>query len=117
MSDITRRQFLAGGFGAAGAIGAGGIITHAWSLLGREDLIPSEAPTLDLTSRAWTTTSDRLSFATIGDNGSGGRQAMAVAERMARTYQATPSGSSPSSATSATTARSRTASVTSSSDP
>jgi 3',5'-cyclic AMP phosphodiesterase CpdA len=31
-------------------------------------------------------------FAAIGDNGSGGRQAMAVADRMARTYAARPYG-------------------------
>src|SRR4029453_14576149 len=35
---------------------------------------------------------DRVSFVALGDNGSGGRQALAVAERMALTYQTAPFG-------------------------
>nr|MDQ3643478.1 metallophosphoesterase [Actinomycetota bacterium] len=42
--------------------------------------------------RLWPTSPDTLRFAAIGDNGSGGRQAMAVASRMADTYGRTPFG-------------------------
>ncbi len=92
MPKLSRRQFLATGLGAAGALGAGGAITQAWTLLSREDLIPGAAPDLRLPPHAWHTTDDRLSFAAIGDNGTGGRQAMAVAEQMARTYRSEPFG-------------------------
>ncbi|QYG93186.1 metallophosphoesterase [Iamia sp. SCSIO 61187] len=88
----TRRQVLAAGLGAAGAVATGGALREAWALLGREDLIPGEPPTLRLEPEDWVTTDDRLSFAAIGDSGSGGRQAMAVAERMARTYAVEPFG-------------------------
>ena len=37
-------------------------------------------------------TADHVTFAALGDNGSGGRQAMAVAERMAETYRERPFG-------------------------
>jgi 3',5'-cyclic AMP phosphodiesterase CpdA len=60
--------------------------------LEREDLIPGEPPRIDLQPRAWTTTANSLRFAAVGDNGSGGRQAMAVATRMAETYARTPFG-------------------------
>jgi 3',5'-cyclic AMP phosphodiesterase CpdA len=94
MSGVTRRQFLAGGLGAVGAVATGvGLGGYVWPLLAREDLIPGAAPGLVLEPRTWTTTGDRVSFAVVGDNGSGGRQAMAVAERMARTYRARPFGS------------------------
>jgi hypothetical protein len=74
----------------AGAATTWDVMGEAWSLLAREDLVPGKAPELRLTPEAWTTTEDRLTFAAIGDNGSGGRQAMAVAERMARTYELLP---------------------------
>ncbi|MBN2621780.1 MAG: metallophosphoesterase, partial [Acidimicrobiales bacterium] len=61
-------------------------------LLAREDLIPGQAPDAVLEPRAWTTTADRITFAALGDNGSGGRQAMAVAGSMADTYQDHPFG-------------------------
>lgn len=90
MRNLTRRQLLAAGIGAAGAVATTGIVDQALSLLSREDLVPGSPPSLRLTPEAWTKTSDRLTFAAIGDNGSGGRQAMAVAERMAQTYELLP---------------------------
>lgn len=90
---MNRRDLLAGGAALAAAAATGGtLVGGVWPLLGREDLLPGGSPHVQLTAEAWTTASDRLSFAVLGDNGSGGRQAMAVAERMARTYQATPFG-------------------------
>lgn len=45
-----------------------------------------------LAPRGWRDTADRLSFAAIGDNGSGGRKAMAVAEQLALSYRDQPFG-------------------------
>jgi 3',5'-cyclic AMP phosphodiesterase CpdA len=91
--SLSRRQFLAAGLGAAGTVATGvGLGGYVLPLLAREDLIPGEAPDIRLEARQWTTTADRLSFVAIGDNGSGGRQAMAVAERMAETYRHRPFG-------------------------
>ena len=93
MSTLSRRQFLAAALGGAGAVATGGLLVdQAWPLLVREDLVPGRAPTLDLPAEAWTVSDDALTFAAIGDNGSGGRQAMAVAERMAETYRVDPFG-------------------------
>jgi predicted phosphodiesterase len=93
MTGLTRRQLLAAASGAAGAAATGVLLgNHVWPLLAREDLVPGAAPDLTLPPRAWTVTDDRLAFAAVGDNGSGGRQAMAVADRMARTYQQAPFG-------------------------
>jgi 3',5'-cyclic AMP phosphodiesterase CpdA len=49
-------------------------------------------PDITLVPRAWTETTDEVSFAVLGDNGSGRRNAMAVALRMARTYRKSPYG-------------------------
>jgi hypothetical protein len=90
---VNRRQFLAAGLGAAGTVAAGrGLSGYVWPLLTREDVVPGEAPDMTLQPRAWPTSPDRLTFAAIGDNGSGGRQAMAVASRMADTYGVEPFG-------------------------
>lgn len=90
---VNRRQFLAAAGGAVGAIASGSLLAgHVWPLLNKEDLIPGQAPEAQLTPAAWTTSPDRLRFAAIGDNGSGGRQAMAVAEGMAETYRRQPFG-------------------------
>jgi 3',5'-cyclic AMP phosphodiesterase CpdA len=67
-------------------------VGQVWPLLAREDLIPGDAASIELAHRAWTTTNDQVSFVALGDNGSGGRQAMAVAERIARTYTTQPFG-------------------------
>lgn len=93
MSGFNRRQFLAAGGGAVGAVTAGVLLGgHVWPLLVKEDLIPGIAPQIELRPQAWTITAQRVRFAAIGDNGSGGRQAMAVATRMAETYGQTPFG-------------------------
>ena len=92
MANLTRRQFLAGGLGVAASVAAAGALDQAWSLLAREDLIPGEAPQVHLEPHRWRTTGDHLSFAAIGDNGSGGRQAMAVAGQLAATYHHQPFG-------------------------
>jgi calcineurin-like phosphoesterase family protein len=90
---LNRREFLAAGLGAVGTAAAGVTLAKGvWPLLAEEDFVPGEAPEIQLTRGAWETTEDRLSFAAVGDNGSGGRQAMAVAERMARTYRDRPFG-------------------------
>lgn len=92
MARLSRRQFIAGGLGITGAVGTGVTLDKAWSLLAREDLIPGAAPLVELVPNAWMSTGDRLTFAAVGDTGSGGRQAAAVAERMALTYRETPFG-------------------------
>ena len=90
---MNRRELLAAGVGLAGAAATGGTLVGAvWPLLRREDLLPGEPFDMRLRPRAWPTAGDRLSFVAVGDNGSGGRQALAVAERMALTYQAAPFG-------------------------
>lgn len=91
MSALSRRQFLAASAGVAGATATGVLLTeYVWPLLAAEDLIPGVAPDLELVPHAWPQAPDRLRFAAIGDNGSGGRQAMAVATQMAETYQRLP---------------------------
>ena len=111
MTPLNRRQFIAAAGGFAGAAASGVLLGgHVWPLLTKEDLIPGTAPQIDLVPNAWTTTSDRLRFAALGDNGSGGRQAMAVARQMAETYAAEPVRARLAArATSATTATSPTA--------
>ena len=93
MTRLTRRQLLAAAGGAAGAAATGVLLgNHVWPLLAREDLVPGAAPDVTLQQAAWIESDDRISFAAVGDNGSGGRQAMAVAAEMARTYQEVPFG-------------------------
>jgi predicted phosphodiesterase len=93
MAALNRRQFLAAGGGAVGAITAGVLLNgHVWPILEKEDLIPGTAPDTELEPAAWTTSPERLRLAAIGDNGSGGRQAMAVAQQMADTYRQHPFG-------------------------
>ncbi|HEY8526252.1 MAG TPA: metallophosphoesterase [Acidimicrobiales bacterium] len=90
---MNRREFLAAGLGVAGTAAAGFTLARGvWPVLAEEDLVPGEAPDVRLRPQAWETTDERVSFAAIGDNGSGGRQAMAVAERMAETYRSRPFG-------------------------
>ncbi|WP_324277679.1 metallophosphoesterase family protein [Blastococcus brunescens] len=93
MAELNRRQLLAAALGAAGTLAAGsGVTGQLWPLLGREDLVPGRAPRLALQEAAWTRAADRLTFAAVGDTGSGGRQAMAVANRMAEGYRQAPYG-------------------------
>jgi 3',5'-cyclic AMP phosphodiesterase CpdA len=93
MTAVNRRQFLAAAGGVAGAAASGVLLNgYVWPLLDKEDLIPGEAPDTELEPAAWVTGADRVRIAAIGDNGSGGRQAMAVAQRMADTYRQAPFG-------------------------
>lgn len=90
---LTRRQFLAAGAAVGGAALAGGALAgQVWPVLSREDLVPGAVPDLGLAARAWAVDGDRLTFAAVGDTGTGGRQAAAVATRMARDYGASPYG-------------------------
>jgi 3',5'-cyclic AMP phosphodiesterase CpdA len=57
-----------------------------------EDFLPGRAPDEVLRPAAWTTTDESITFAVLGDNGTGGRNAMDVARQMARTYQQAPYG-------------------------
>ena len=91
---ITRRGLLALGAGA-GIAAAGGAFARAWlweKLRWAEDFLPGEPPDVALVPEAWTTTADEVTFAVLGDNGSGGRNAMDVARAMATAYQHTPYG-------------------------
>jgi predicted phosphodiesterase len=93
VSALNRRQFLTAALGATGTIAAGtGVAGQLWPLLGREDLVPGRTPQLSLEKASWSQAADRLTFAAVGDTGSGGRQAMAVAHRMAEGYQQSPYG-------------------------
>jgi 3',5'-cyclic AMP phosphodiesterase CpdA len=57
-----------------------------------EDFFPGTPPDIVLEPHAWITTDDTITFAVLGDNGSGGRNQMDIARQMARTYQDTPYG-------------------------
>ena len=92
-AGITRRQAVAGGLGLVGSLLTGNALRHAWGLLAREDLVPGEPPDLQLRQDPPAPSRDMVAFAAIGDNGSGGRQAVEVAEAMARSYEAAPFGS------------------------
>jgi hypothetical protein len=90
---MNRREFVAAGLGLLGAAATVGTLgAGVWPLLAREDLIPGTPSDVALQPHAWATADDRLSFVALGDNGSGGRQALAVAERMAHLYRSSPYG-------------------------
>ena len=67
-------------------------ITLLEKILWTEDFLPGAAPDVVLDPGAWNTTDESITFAVLGDNGSGGRNAMAVADQMVRAYQTTPYG-------------------------
>ena len=101
MSDTDRspRQFTRRGvFGlvAGGGItilAAGSLRQFFWEKLRwGEDFFPGTPPDIALEPGAWSTDEESISFVVLGDNGTGGRNQMAVAEQMARTYQSTPYG-------------------------
>lgn len=104
---MNRREFLAAGVALVGAAANAGTLSGAvWPVLTREDLLPGEPPDVRLTPHAWQTAEDRLSFVALGDNGSGGRQALAVAESMPSPTRRRLMAWSPCWGTSATTATS-----------
>jgi Calcineurin-like phosphoesterase len=68
-------------------------LARLWNLVRwREDFLPGTPPDITLAPRAGTETAGEVSFAVLGDNGSGRRNAMAVARRMALTYRESPYG-------------------------
>jgi predicted phosphodiesterase len=92
-TGMNRRQFIAAAGGVVGMAASGGLLAGTvWPMLAREDLIPGTPPDQTLEGSAWPTSPDQFRFAAVGDNGSGGRQAMAVAGRMADAYASHPFG-------------------------
>lgn len=67
------------------------LLVYPWARW-TEDFFPGAAPDEALEPNAWTTTEDSITFTVLGDNGSGGRNAMDVARQMARSYQDRPYG-------------------------
>jgi 3',5'-cyclic AMP phosphodiesterase CpdA len=68
-------------------------VAYLWNLVRwREDFLPGRPPDVTLEPRAWAETAGEVSLAVLGDNGSGRRNAMAVARRMALTYRESPYG-------------------------
>jgi len=91
---MSRRSLLGLGAGAAAMVVAGGS-ARMWiyeKLRWGEDFFPGTPPDVELEPAAWTTTDTAITFAVLGDNGSGGRNQMAVAEQMALTYRSAPYG-------------------------
>jgi 3',5'-cyclic AMP phosphodiesterase CpdA len=62
--------------------------TARWGM----DLVPGNPPEIVLRPEAWSMTEDSATFAVLGDNGTGGRNAMDIALQMARTYEELPYG-------------------------
>jgi len=91
---LTRRQkramILSGGLLAL-FVAVLVFLVYPWARW-TEDFFPGRAPDEVLQPNAWTTTGESITFTVLGDNGSGGRNAMDVARQMARTYQETPYG-------------------------
>lgn len=84
---------MAAGVAVAGSVATAGVLGGAvWPRLTQEDLLPGSAPDFTLKPKAWDTAPGQLSFVALGDNGSGGQQALDVAKRMARMYETTPYG-------------------------
>lgn len=91
---ISRRGLFGLAVGAGTMVVAGGT-ARAWlyeKLRWGEDFFPGTPPTIELEPTAWMTTPTSITFAVLGDNGSGGRNQMDVARQMALTYQSTPYG-------------------------
>ena len=93
-TSISRRAFVAILVGVVILILASVFVrvTLIEKLLWSEDLFPGTPPDLVLEPNAWTTSDESITFAVLGDNGSGGRHAMDVARQMAQTYQESPYG-------------------------
>ncbi len=93
-TGVSRRGLFALGAGAAAAIAAAGSArAFLWTKLRwSEDFLPGDPPDHRLVPAAWTTTDDEIAFAVLGDNGSGGRNAMNVARAMADEYVTAPYG-------------------------
>jgi 3',5'-cyclic AMP phosphodiesterase CpdA len=91
---ITRRGVIGLTLGTAGVVLAGGVVRvrlYEW-FRWQGDFFPGTPPDVTLEPQAWTTTTESVTFAVLGDSGSGGRNQMAVASAMARSYQENPYG-------------------------
>jgi 3',5'-cyclic AMP phosphodiesterase CpdA len=66
-------------------------IAYPWARW-TEDFFPGSPPDAVLEPHAWSETATSLTFAVVGDTGTGGRNQMAVARQMADTYTRTPFG-------------------------
>ena len=91
---FTRRGVMGLVGGAALTVVAGGSVRAFLyeKLRWGEDFFPGTPPDIVLEPEAWTTSNEAITFAVLGDNGTGGRNQMDVARQMARTYQQTPYG-------------------------
>ncbi len=93
-SSFTSRHWVHLSFGLAlmvvGVLVVAAVIypTTRW----RMDLFPGDPPDFVLEPAAWSVTEDSVRFAVLGDNGTGGRNAMDIARQMARTYGEAPYG-------------------------
>jgi 3',5'-cyclic AMP phosphodiesterase CpdA len=91
---VTRRHWIHLALGIA-ILAVGTLIVVAviyptirWNM----DLVPGSPPDVALTPQAWSVTEDSATFAVLGDNGTGGRNAMDIARQMALTYEEAPYG-------------------------
>jgi len=91
---VTRRHWIHLSLGLA-TLAVGTLIvvavvypTTRWKM----DLVPGSPPNVALQPEAWSVTEDSATFAVLGDNGTGGRNAMDIARQMAHTYEETPYG-------------------------
>ena len=66
-------------------------VAYPWARW-HEDFFPGRPPELTLEPRAWTVSDDSITFAAVGDTGSGGRNAMDVARQLAIAYEDRPFG-------------------------
>ena len=57
-----------------------------------EDFFPGAAPSAVLEPEAWTISEDSITFAVVGDTGTGGRNQMDIAHQMVAAYTARPYG-------------------------
>ena len=91
---FTRRGAIGLAGGASLTVLAGGSVRALLfqKLRWGEDFFPGTPPDIVLEPHTWITTDDTITFAVLGDNGSGGRNQMDIARQMARTYQDTPYG-------------------------
>ena len=91
---FSRRGVIGLAVGGAATVLTGGALRQFFweKLRWGEDFFPGTPPDIVLEPAAWVTTDEAITFAVLGDNGTGGRNQMAVAAQMARTYQQTPYG-------------------------
>ena len=91
---FTRREIvkLVGGTVAL-VVGWAVLFLGAWEYVRwTEDFLPGTPPTDVLEADAWEVTEESVTFAAVGDTGTGGRNQMDVAQSMVDTYKETPYG-------------------------